>query len=144
MDTATVAKKQRGPTFADIVREPTYSELTPAPGRRVPFEGAVDQAGVFRDLDGHTLELASEEITTADAQELLQAGAQVAYEECGCGGGYGCQPIWVVGEDLAALRSGPAPRQVRTYGAPTWFDVWSNTDVTVVFAHGDIEWGSAI
>lgn len=139
-----MAKKQRGPTFAEIVREPTYSELVPDTSEPIPFEGAVDEDGIFRDLDGRPLALVSQHITTDDAQKLLKAGAQVAHESCGCGGGYDCQPIWVIGDDLAALRSGPAPRKVRTYGASTWFDAWSNTGVTVVFAHGDVEWGNAI
>lgn len=139
-----MAKKQRGPTFAEIVQEPTYSEVTPAPGTRVPLEGAIDAQGVFRDLTGHPLDLASEEINADAAQHLVKAGAQVAFEGCGCAGGYGCQPLWVADDDLAALALGAPPRHVRTYEAPTWFDVWSNPDVTVVFAHGDVEWGNAI
>ena len=57
-----MTKKQRRATFAEIVREPTFSEITPVPGTRVPFEGAVDVAGVFRDPSGRPLDLTAEEI----------------------------------------------------------------------------------
>lgn len=116
----------------------------PDTSKPIPFEGAVDMDGIFRDLDGRPLELVPEEFSTDEAKRSVKARAHVSYEGCGCGGGYGCQPSWMSEEDLSALRSGPAPRKVRTYGAPTWFDVWSNTEVTVVFVHGDVEWGNAI
>jgi hypothetical protein len=87
-----------------------------------------------------------EDASPEEARRLVQAGALVVAEVCGCGGGYGgCTPKWVTGDQLADLRhGGPAPRFTGRYGAPTWIDVWANDERTVVFAHGDVSWGAAL
>lgn len=134
------------PTFADLVKEPTWSESQRTrTGRFAVRPGGVNGAGEFFDPSGLQLWLQAEETTVDEAQRLVDTGALVIAEGCGCGGWYaGCTPRWVTDEQLRALRGAPSPTLLGRGGTPTWIDVWSNERGTVVFAHGDVSWGQAL
>src|SRR6478735_11621475 len=138
-------RKQSGSTFADLVKEPTWSQGDASrKGLHAPRPGRFNGAGEFFDPSGSQLKLVAGDITEEEAQRLLEAGAAIAYEACGCGGAYGdCTPVWAPENQLRELRSGPPPKFTDRHGAPTWLDAWASKHRTVVFAHGDVSWGSA-
>lgn len=133
-----MAKKRHEPTFKDFLSEPTWSE-TDAPTNIRP--GTFNFSGEFFDLSGNVLSRSQADVTPKVAQALVDDGAVVAFEGCGCGGGGGCAATWFTDDALDSVRGGPKPAYVKGYGSPTWIDVWTNDDTTVVYAHGDIEWG---
>lgn len=141
-----MAKSPRQQPFADLVQEPTWSETDASrSGQYAPRPGGFNAAGEFFDPDGIKLRLVAEDATEDEAQALIEAGAAVVAEGCGCGGSYGdCTPEWVTHDQLRDLRRGPAPGITGRHGAPTWIDVWANDHGTVVFAHGDVSWGNAL
>lgn len=134
-----MAKKRREPTFNDLLKEPTWSELATPKDIRL---GTTNRAGDFFDPAGNLLTLAHEEVSLVDAQTFVDDGAIVAFEPCGCGGGgrTGCTAEWFADEAVASIRGGSGPAVTRGK-APTWIDVWKNEATTVVYAHGDVEWG---
>ncbi|XGX79149.1 hypothetical protein LQK93_01948 [Terrabacter sp. BE26] len=139
-------KRRWRPTFADLVREPTWSETdASSTGQHAPRPGGFNAAGEFFDLDGKSLHLVSEDVTEEEAQALLEAEAGVVIETCGCGGSYGgCTPQWVPDELLQGLKQSPGPRFTGRHGAPSWLEVWASDERKVVFAHGDVAWDDAL
>lgn len=127
-------------TFAEIVAE-TLAEPRPmgVPDLR---PGSFNANGEFFDRDGHLLAQVGE-VTPGEARKLVAQGALLAFEGCGCGGWAGCQPEWIE-ESVRAELGASKPRFVRAYGSPTWIDLWRSEAGTVVFAHGDVEWGDAL
>ena len=141
-----MANSPRQRTFADLTQEPTWSETDASrSGQYEPRPGGFNGAGEFFDPDGIKLRLVAEDATEDEAQALIDGGAVVVAEGCGCGGSYGdCTPEWVTHDQLRDLRQGLAPGFSGRYGAPAWIDVWVNDHGTVVFAHGDVSWGNAL
>jgi hypothetical protein len=141
-----MAKNARRQTFADLIKAPTWSQSkASAGGQYAPRPGRFNRAGEFFDPAGHKLLLRDEDIPVEEAQRLVNAGALVVAEGCGCGGWSGdCTPVWLSDEQLSGLRHGTAPRFTGRYGAPTWIDVWGGEARPVVFAHGDVSWGTAL
>lgn len=139
-------RKPTGPSFADLVKEPTWSQSDASrSGRHASRPGRFNGAGEFFDPSGSQLQLVAENITAEEAQQLLEAGAALVAESCGCGGTYGdCTPVWATDEQLHELRSGPPPRPTGRHSAPTWLDLWAGDRVSVVFAHGDVSWGDVL
>ncbi len=139
-------RKQPGPTFADLVKEPTWSQSESSrTGQHAPRPGRFNGADQFFDPSGSRLKLVAESITEEEAQRLLEDGAALVSEACGCGGNYGgCTPVWATEKQLHELRSGPPPRFADRHGAPTWLDVWAGDQSSVVFAHGDVSWGNTL
>ena len=102
-------------------------------------------AGQFFDPHGLELRLITRDVTGAVAQRLVDAGALVVVEECGCGAGPGgCTPWWLDDDQLRKLRGGAAPWVTGRNQAPTWIDQWGNDDHVVVFAHGEVCWGGVL
>lgn len=132
--------------MADLAKEPTWSE-TPrsTSGRHRKTPGTVNAAGQFSDPHGLELRLITRDVTGAVAQRLVDAGALVVVEECGCGAGPGgCTPWWLDDDQLRKLRGGAAPWVTGRNQAPTWIDQWGNDDHVVVFAHGEVCWGGVL
>jgi hypothetical protein len=138
-----VPKKRPDPTFKDLLSEPTWSETEASrQGQHAIRPGKFNQAGEFHSPDGKRLELTDDELTPGEAQRHISEHALLAYEGCGCGGVAECAPVWATAKELAQLKSGPKPRLVKGHGAPTWVDLWTDGTRKVVFAHGDVDWGS--
>lgn len=139
-----MGKSRQRQTFADLVKKPTWSETDASrSGQHAPRPGGFNAAGEFFDLDGKSLHLVSGDVTEGEAQTLVEAGAGVVIETCGCGGTYGgCAPRWVTDEQLHDLKGTAGPRFTGRHGAPTWLDVWASDERAVVFAHGDVAWGA--
>lgn len=125
-------------TLAEIVEEVRATPRPPIAVRK----GSFNSAGQLFDPAGAPLTPVKNPITPARAAELVAEGALVAFEGCGCGGfAGGCQPEWADSESLTRLTAADNPRFVKGYGSPTWIDEWSSDSSTVVFLHGDVEWG---
>jgi hypothetical protein len=136
----------RRQTFADLVKEPTWSQTEASRGGRYAARpGRFNGAGEFFDPAGQRLLLREDDIEVEEAQRLVDGGALVVAESCGCGGWYGdCTPEWLTDEQLRGLRNGPDPRFTGRHDVPTWIDVWAGEGGAVVFAHGDVSWGAAL
>lgn len=141
-----MAKNARRETFADLIKEPTWSQTKASRGGQYAARpGRFNGAGEFFDPTGHRLLLREEDIPVEAAQRLVDTGALVVAESCGCGGWSGdCTPEWLTDEQLRALRHGPAPRFTGRHGAPTWIDVWAGDARPVLFAHGDVSWDTTL
>lgn len=128
--------RRRAPTFSEIVDE---ERAKPDPRLRQVRPGHVDVDGELVDPDGNLVVSVTAQITPKQARQLVDEGALVAFEECGGLGG--CSPSWFAPEQVPA---GVRPRFVKGYGSPTWIDLWEGEESTVVFLHGDVEWGDML
>lgn len=138
-----MSKRRTAPTFNDLLKQPTWSETEEShQGAHSIRPGKFNQAGEFFSPTGTRLKQERAELTPAQAQQLVADGALVAYEGCGCGGSGGCTPTWASDQQLEQARIGSKPRYVKGFEAPTWIDLWTDDTTQVVFAHGDVEWGS--
>ncbi|MGG5258668.1 hypothetical protein [Phycicoccus avicenniae] len=139
-----MAKKgPRAKTFAELAGEPTWSETAAVrTGQHAVRLGGTNVAGEFFDPSGNRLALEAADVSTDAAQEALDAGALVVAESCGCGGDFGgCTPVWLSNQQLRSLRGGPPPVFTGSHRAPTWLELWGNTEGRVIYAHGDVSWG---
>jgi hypothetical protein len=111
-----------------------------------PRPGAFNLAGELFDPSGVLLRLATSEITPDQAADSVRGGALLAFESCGCGGGPGggCEIEWFDSADVDRANPHGEPTFVRGFGSPTWIDLWSGDGRQVVFAHGDVKWGSIL
>ncbi len=128
---------KRAKTFAEIAAE----AMAEPQQERVVRPGTFNDHGDFFDLSGNLL-ARIRGVTPKQAQELVADGATVAFEGCGCGGWAGCAARWIdaaTSVELGLIR----PRFVKGHGSPTWIDLWEGDGGSVVFAHGDVEWGDA-
>jgi hypothetical protein len=136
-----MAKKSKGPTFSELLKRPTWSEgEARVSGEHAVRPGKYNAAGELIGPSGRPILLQQEFVTPQLAQELVERGALVAHEVCGCGGWTGCQPSWLPEEALTRLRSAHAPVLVEDHGVPTWIDVWGSDEGQVVYLHGDVRW----
>lgn len=102
-------------------------------------------AGEFFDPSGTRLDLHDSEIAPARALEAVKDGALLAFEACGCGGGAGgCRIEWFEPGDVVDAAGAAEPVFTDLHGSPTWIDLWSGPNRSVVFAHGDVRWGTAL
>lgn len=104
---------------------------------RLVTPGRVNREGNLSDPEGVALSRVEGEWSEDQALAAVRAGAHVAYEDCGCGGGAGCQPDWFTGEELNLLRQPPQPTRG---SAPSWIEIWQAPQRRVVFVHGDYRW----
>lgn len=116
----------------------------PASGRSAVRPGTFNLAGDLFTPTGARLSCVETDVDEERAAALVRAGAEVAFESCGCGGGGGCKPIWPGGTAIETLAAAALPRVHVHAAAPTWIDVWAGDGVTAVFCHGDITWGSVL
>lgn len=133
-----VARAQR-PTLREIAEE-----LARAPKQPIDVRfGTVNGVGQFFDPQGRLLAKDRAQLTPVEAAEHLQQGAVLAFEGCGCGGSGKCEISWITVSDAKSLL-GTKPKFVKGFGSPTWIDLWRGDGSTVVFAHGDVEWGDML
>jgi len=111
-------------------------------GRAAIRPGTFNLDGDFFTPEGGLIRRARAKVTPGEATTLVRLGARVAFEGCGCGGGGGCTPSWPDPEDIAKTVAAGAPRFTNKYGSPTWIDVWTGEGESVVFLHGDVQWGN--
>ncbi|MDF1489706.1 hypothetical protein [Tessaracoccus caeni] len=122
-------------TMAEIVAEQQVKPKTVDP--RLICPGTLNREGNLCDLDGNILSERYDDIAETDALKAVRAGALVAFEECGCGGGGGCGLEWFVGEQLSALAE---PPQYKKGNEPSWISLWEGPAGNVVFVHGSYRW----
>lgn len=142
MPQCSVPRKPKAPTFKDLVQQPTWSEGAKSrTGANAVRPGGFNAAGEFFDPSGELLQLADEDVAPDIAQRLVDGGALVVMEECGCGGmSPGCRPRWLDASDLRRIRGGPEPVFTGAFRAPSWIDVWAGASTKVVYAHGSVSW----
>lgn len=146
MIVSMAARTPRRQTFADLVKEATWSETAASrSGRYAPRPGGVSPAGEFFDPEGLVLSVIEEDVSVEEAKRRVDAGALIVAESCGCGGGPGgCAPRWRARRTARPARRSRVSTFNDRYGTHTWIDLWGNDERTVVYAHGDVSWGSVL
>lgn len=135
-------KKRSNLTMAAIVaRVEAGPPARPDPNAQ---PGGFNRLGQFFDPKGRRLECSKKEITPQQALALVESGADVAFEGCGCGGWTGCQPSWFDPHHRKMMTESGPPRFVRGHNSPTFIDVWASADSTVVFLHGAVQWAELL
>ena len=129
------SRSSSAPTMAEIIAEQQARPKTVDP--RLIRPGTLNLEGNLCDPEGNILSERFDDIAEADALEAVRAGALVAFEECGCGGGGGCGPEWFVGGQLSALTE---PPQYKNGNEPSWISLWEGPARNVVFVHGSYRW----
>ena len=116
------------------------------PARPDPNEkpGRFNELGQLFDPQGRRLQRSKTAITPQQARTLVESGAELAFESCGCGGWSGCQPSWFEPHQKKMMTESGPPRFVRGSTLPTFIDVWTNEGTTVVFLHGDVQWAELL
>lgn len=102
---------------------------------RLVTPGRVNREGRLCDLDGTALSRLDGDWDERDALAAVKAGARIAFEGCGCGGG--CAPEWFGDDELREVVDPPHP--IRG-AAPSWIEIWESSGSRVVFVHGDYAW----
>lgn len=122
----------------------TSSVSTARPtGRFAVRPGTFNLAGELFTPDGARLVRTGSDVSVADARAAVRAGATVAFEACGCGGGgRECRPFWPDDAAVRAIARSSSPVISAKHSAPTWIDVWEGDGVHVAFFHGEVSWGS--
>jgi hypothetical protein len=127
-----VSKESKGKTFADIVREVDEQPLVPTPD----YSGVVDRNG--RRWHRHLAE-----ISPARALELAKAGAQVAWDPCGCGGYCGFD--WYGADQVARMVASGTPKVRHSKRRTGSISQWATADGGVlVVAESAVQWGGII
>ena len=94
--------------------------------------------GVLTDRKGQTYSLSNQGITAEDALRFVNSGAQVVFDECGCGGT--CGFIYATEIDLPAL-SKKKPILRTHKGLTGELSVWqSEQGETLLLATGPVDW----
>ena len=94
--------------------------------------------GVLTDRRGQTYTLSAQGITAEDALRFVDSGAQVVFDECGCGGT--CGFVYATEKDLPALAK-KKPVMKTHKGLTGELSVWqSEQGETVLLATGPVEW----
>ena len=94
--------------------------------------------GILTDRKGRTYVLSAKGISADDAIGFVKSGAQVVFDECGCGGT--CGFVYATEKDLPVLtRKKP---KLKTYkGLTGELSVWqSEQGETIVLATGPVDW----
>ncbi len=127
-------KRNSKTTMKDLVSDAKSTPSQPKINRTPP--GIRD--GVLTDRKGQTYSLSARGITPEDAIRFAQSGAQVVFDECGCGGT--CGFVYATEKDLPALTK--KKPTVKTHkGLTGELSVWqSEQGETVLLATGPVEW----
>lgn len=124
-----MARTRRGETFADTVARTRAEPPVPEP----------DDPDTPRLPSGERLVRVCHDLPPGEARDLVAGGALLAFEGCGCGGGRGCAPTWY--DEHERRRAAALLPRVRGRRAPSWIDLWTAPDDSVVvYAHGEVLW----
>ena len=94
--------------------------------------------GVLTDRKGQTYSLSTQGITAEDALSFVNSGAQVVFDECGCGGT--CGFVYATEKDLPAL-SKKKPILRTHKGLTGELSVWqSEQGEALLLATGPVDW----
>ena len=100
-----MSRRHDRPTFAEMVRQPTWSEQEASTtGRHAVRPGTYNRAGELFDPEGAPLRKVRDDVTADDARRLLVEGARLVHESCGCGG-HGRVPAALVRGDGGLRRA---------------------------------------
>ena len=132
--------RKHKPTLKEIARDLRETPPPPRGRSNAVRPGGYNASGEFFDPAGNGLTTSRSAVTPQEALDLALVGASIAFEGCGCGGTAGCQIEWFGSEDVRAMVASGRPAFVKGNGHPTWIDVWSGGETTVVFAHGNVRW----
>lgn len=130
-------------------RRQTFSELVQAererPARRPDRLPPGRHGGVLVLRGGERWVLVTEDLDGPAAQVLVEAGGQVAFDPCGCGGACG---IEVLGNDLAGALAASGPPEVsvdpRHPGSLSYWIAELDPSRALVLASGRVTWGRAL
>lgn len=127
-------KRPRQPSMADIIADLKASPGTPRIPRLPP--GIHDGRLVGRDGVRH--DLVRDGLTPEEAMSRVAAGADVVFDECGCGGTCGLE--WVpAGEAASLARRRPVLRSGKGHAGS--LSLWgSESGQQVVLAQGPVDW----
>ena len=127
-------KRDSKTTMKDLVST-TQSSPNQQKKSRIP-PGIHD--GVLTDRKGQTYRLAAQGITAEDALRFVNSGAQVVFDECGCGGT--CGFVYATEKDLPALTK-KKPELKTDKGLTGELSVWqSEQGGRVLLATGPVKW----
>jgi hypothetical protein len=129
-----VMKRNSKTTMKDLVSDAKSTPSQPKINRTPP--GIRD--GVLTDRKGQTYSLSARGITPEDAIRFAQSGAQVVFDECGCGGT--CGFVYATEKDLPALTKKKPELRTRK-GLKGELSVWqSEQGGRVLLATGPVDW----
>ena len=123
----------RSRSFADVVREVREAGTGYPAEREAPGQRLVDPAGrVWHE---------AEAITGTRARELVQAGAALAWDDCGSLG-YGPPVDWVPRDEAAALAAAGPPTLRTGRHRSAGLSAWRADDgAWLVLASMSVRWG---
>lgn len=122
----------------------TADLATPRPKRRkrVPWQPGMQANGTFRDRVGRVFTEVDDEVIPVEARQMLEAGAVLVWDRCGCGGG--CGLMWVPATRLGELIT-TYPVLHRTRLGSGAMSAWKAKDGTsLLFLQSSITWGRVI
>ncbi|MGY4643674.1 hypothetical protein [Cellulomonas sp. URHB0016] len=129
--------RRRQPSFRDIV---DAVKATPAATSSEPDEPGLYTDGRLVAPGGHLYTRAAGEISSADAFHAAAAGAQVAWDPCGCGGYCGLR--WFDEADVAAMVALGRPNIRRTKKSRGSISEYRSEDGRgLLLMEGDVRWG---
>ena len=127
-------KKRSRATMQDIISDSNASPSQQKTGRVPP--GIKD--GVLTDRKGRTYALSIQGLPAEEAVRFVNSGAQVVFDECGCGGT--CGFVFATEKDLPTLAMMKPVFKTRK-GLAGEISVWrSEKGETVLLASGPVEW----
>ena len=121
-------------TMKDLVSDAKSSPSQQKKSRIPPGS----REGILTDRKGQNYSLSAQGISADDAIRFAQSGAQVVFDECGCGGT--CGFVYATEKDLPVLTM--KKPKLKTYkGLTGELSVWqSEQGETVVLATGPVDW----
>ena len=127
-------KKPSKTTMKDLVSD---AKSTPSQQKKNRIPPGIRE-GILTDRTGQTYSLSAQGISADDAIGFVKSGAQVVFDECGCGGT--CGFVYATEKDLPALNKKKPELRTRK-GLTGELSVWqSEQGETVLLATGPVDW----
>lgn len=131
-------RQRRAEPFADVVARvrsrPSRGPEVPE-GRHGDYWGGPDQ---------RRYELVTPDLSPADAVQLVQRGARIVYDACGCGGDE-CRLDWLSDEDCRRLAAADPPSLLPSKHGRADLEHWRSADGhDLIVAAVEVSWGDRI